>query len=199
MPITYTNRKSRTYYLCQGLTKTGKPRYYFSREQKGELLEEIPEGYTISESVNGVVSLTKARPMLLLEKEITFIKATLQKHPQAKRYRLDIKPKQLTIYEQVGADIQELVKILGTEVGFPGSMIENTTHRLEEEKKIFTQYSPIMRFILSDTEKRLFRAQRMCYFGSVDDWIDIEYDKYIEELANTLIPTLGTDEFFELY
>jgi hypothetical protein len=39
--VTYTNRKGRTYYLCQGTTKTGKPRYYFAREPKDELLDEI--------------------------------------------------------------------------------------------------------------------------------------------------------------
>lgn len=56
-----------------------------------------------------------------------------------------------------------------------------------------------MKFILSDMEKRLFRAKRMCYLGSIDDWIDIEYDKTIEELASTFIPTLDTDAFYELY
>ena len=40
MAITYTNRKGRTYYLCKDYTKTGKPRYFFSREPKGEILEE---------------------------------------------------------------------------------------------------------------------------------------------------------------
>ena len=39
----------------------------------------------------------------------------------------------------------------------------------------------------------------MCYLGNVDDWIDIEFDKTIEALANQVIPTLGTDEFYELY
>jgi len=39
MSVTYTNRKGRKYYLYQGVTKSGKPRYYFSREQKGEPLE----------------------------------------------------------------------------------------------------------------------------------------------------------------
>ncbi len=56
MPITYTNRKGFTYYLCRGVTKTGKPRYYFAREPKDEPVEQIPDGYTISESVNGIVS-----------------------------------------------------------------------------------------------------------------------------------------------
>jgi hypothetical protein len=70
MPITYTNRKGRTYYLCQGVTKTGKPRYYCAREIKDTPLEQIPEGYTISESANGVVSLSKTQVSLLRAEEI---------------------------------------------------------------------------------------------------------------------------------
>jgi len=42
MTITYTNRKGVTYHLCQGVTKTGKPRYYFARQPKGEPVPEIP-------------------------------------------------------------------------------------------------------------------------------------------------------------
>jgi hypothetical protein len=62
MPVTYTNRKGVTYTLCRGATSTGKPRYYFAREPKGEVVEEIPEGFKISESVNGTVSLARDRP-----------------------------------------------------------------------------------------------------------------------------------------
>ena len=47
MQVTYTNRKGRTYHLCQGVTRTGKPRYYFAREPKGKPVEQIPEGYEI--------------------------------------------------------------------------------------------------------------------------------------------------------
>ena len=69
MPINYTNRKGQTYTLYRGQTKSGKPRYYFGREgqSQGEEVTEIPAGYTISESVNGVVSLVKDkdRPSLI--------------------------------------------------------------------------------------------------------------------------------------
>ena len=54
MPVTYKNRKGRTYYLCRDLNKTGKPRYYFSRLPKGKLPKEIPEGYEIRESVKSI-------------------------------------------------------------------------------------------------------------------------------------------------
>ncbi len=49
MAVTYTNRKGVTFYLCQGMTKSGKTRYFFAREPKGEPVEQIPGGYVIRE------------------------------------------------------------------------------------------------------------------------------------------------------
>jgi hypothetical protein len=59
MPVSYTNRKGLTYTLYRGQTKTGKPRYYFGREgqSQGEPVTELPPGFTISESVNGIEAL----------------------------------------------------------------------------------------------------------------------------------------------
>ncbi len=65
MPISYTNRKGSTFFLCQGETKTGKVCYYFAREPKGKEINEMPPGYKINESVNGVVSLVKIRPRMI--------------------------------------------------------------------------------------------------------------------------------------
>ena len=41
MPITYTNAKGKTYYLHQGTTKTGKPKYHFSMQSNGALAEYL--------------------------------------------------------------------------------------------------------------------------------------------------------------
>ncbi len=87
MPITYTNRKGITYYLCRGVTKTGKPRYYFAREPRDEAVEELPEGYAIGESVNGGVSLSQARPSQILPSEVAAVEAELRRLPRAHRYR----------------------------------------------------------------------------------------------------------------
>ncbi len=99
MPITYTNRKGKTYILCKGTTKTGKPRYYFSLEPKGEVMEDIPEGYEIRESVNGRVSLAKTRPQLITQKERAAVERAIARHPKARNYRLDVKQKQIFVYE----------------------------------------------------------------------------------------------------
>lgn len=138
MPVIYTNRKGRKYFLCQGITKTGKPRYYFSREQKDEPLERIPEGYEITESVNGVVSLSKVRLKYLLEQEIAIVKSAVKNHPQAKKYRIDVKSKEITIYEQVGPDLQEIATMIATEFGFPDFVSDDFNRRMEEEHNIYT-------------------------------------------------------------
>ncbi len=195
MPVTYTNRKGITYYLCRGTTKTGKPRYYFAREVKDEPVEEIPTGYTISESVNGIVSLVKDRPSPLRPEEIAAIEAAVSRHPKGHNYRVGVKANRIEVYERVGPDAAELVAHLAGEgLGFPGLL-----ERLRADQERHEQFTPILRFILRDAEQRIFGSQRMCYLGSIDDWIDLYQSGPVEQLARKLIPTLGTDEFFELH
>src|SRR6266699_7181737 len=102
MPINYTNRKGLTYTLYRGQTKTGKPRYYFGRPGQGqaELVSELPPGFTISESVNGVVSLVKDRPSLIQPEEVAAVEGAVKRHPEARRYRVAIKHDRIEIYEQ---------------------------------------------------------------------------------------------------
>ena len=78
MPITYTSRKGFTYTLCQGVSKTGTPRYYFAREPQDTPLEQIPAGYVISESLNGIVSLAKDRPAQIRPEELATVEAALR-------------------------------------------------------------------------------------------------------------------------
>ena len=42
MSITYTNAKGQTFSLCQGTTKTGKPKYYFAMQSEGTLAKAMP-------------------------------------------------------------------------------------------------------------------------------------------------------------
>jgi hypothetical protein len=81
MPITYTNRKDVTYYLHRGQTKSGKPRYFFSRKDQGDLVDELPAGFEIRES------------------------------PKDVDCRLDVKPDSITVYGRVGPTVDVLVDI----------------------------------------------------------------------------------------
>jgi hypothetical protein len=194
MTITYTNRKGFTYYLCRGTTKTGKPRYYFAREIKDEPLEQIPAGYTISESVNGLVSLSKSHVSQLREAEINAVKAAVARHPKHRRYRVNVRPKRIEIYESGGPDPETFIAELGSVFPiFPG-----TTGRLAEQLEQSAQFSSVLRFTLLDAGTRTFAAERMCYLGSIDDFINIGYGP-LEPMASDIIATLGTEEFFEWF
>jgi hypothetical protein len=193
--ITYTNRKDVTYTLCKGSTKTGKSRYFFAREPQGESVEAIPEGYEIRESVNGVVSLAKVRPGHILAEEVAVVAAAIQRHPRGRNYRVDVKPDRIDIYELVGGGMDEVLAI------FNAALSPALLAKMRADRECYGQYTAVLRFILTDAEHRLFRAERMCYRSSVDGWLPL-YNfgaASIEQLARRLVPTLGTDAFFGLY
>jgi len=157
------------------------------------MLTGIPQGYQIRESVNGVVSLTKTRRREISDGEIDAVMAAVRMHPKASRYRVDTKSSDITIYERIGPDRLELAAELGIE-----KLSKDAVRRIEERERRSGQFSPMMRFILTNKERRLFSAQRMCFMSGMDDWIYLQYDKPIGKLARQLVPVLGTDQFFEL-
>ena len=197
MPVSYTNRKGMTYTLYRGQTRTGKPRYYFGRpgQNQDEPVSEIPPGYTISESVNGVVSLVKDRPSLIRPEEVAAIEAAVQQHPEARRYRVAIKHDRIEIYEQVGPDYDALLSELHT-VGLSSS---DLAERLQDVEEHSARYTPVLRFNLLDPTLRQFGAARMCYLGSIDGWLELGQTGPVATLAHALIVTLGTDQFYELW
>ena len=196
MPVTYTNRKGHIYYLCQGMTKTGKLRYYFAREPKEGSPDQIPDGYRISESVNGVVSLVKDRPQLISPQEVAIVEAVLARHPKSSDYRIALKNNQIVFYERLGPDMETLSAIFGEFSLLPSVIVRK---RLQEQLDKMARFSPIMRFILVDPDERKFTAERWSYLGDIDDWIDIGESGKLEKLARRLIPKLGKDDFFELF
>jgi hypothetical protein len=52
MVIEHINRRGDTYYLHEGRTKTGKPKYFFSRNRAGTLADSVPNGFEVYESPN---------------------------------------------------------------------------------------------------------------------------------------------------
>ena len=198
MPVSYTNRKGATYTLYRGQTRTGKPRYYFGRpgQDQGEPVAEIPPGYAINESVNGVVSLAKGRPALIQPEEVAAVEAEVQRHPEAHRYRVVVKGNRIEIYEQVGPDYNELV----SQLRIPSLSRPGLAEELRALEERHAHYTPVLRFTLLDPKQRRFGSERMCYLGSIDGWLELHGQTGpVAKLAHALIPTLGTDAFFELW
>ncbi len=196
MPVTYTStsRKGVTYHLCQAQTMTGKPRYYFSREPSNRLVERIPEGFRVSESVNGIVSLVRDRPSRILEEEVAAVEEALRRHPRASDYRIDVKTDRIQIYERVGPSPEELLRIVhGVFAG-----VASANHEAIADLERRAQFAPVLRFILEDEASRTFRVDRMCYRSGIDEFIPIGAFGPADRLAAQLIPKLGTDELFDL-
>lgn len=193
--LTYTNRKGLTYYLCRGTTRTGRARYIFAREPRGEPVADLPPGYRISESVNGVVSLVKDAPAAIRPEEVAAVDAAVRRHPQAHRYRVAARRDRIEVYEQAGPDADEL-SALSDRFGLDRA---HTQQAVREHLARWARYSPILRFRLADGVRRTFAAERRSYLGSGDAWLALAATGPLEELARRLVPTLGTEQFFERY
>jgi hypothetical protein len=197
LPVSYTNRKGVTYTLYRGQTRTGKPRYYFGRLDQGqsEPVTELPRGFTIGESAGGVVSLVKDHPAQILPQEVEAVEAAVKQHPETHRYWVVVKGDRVEVNEQVGPDYSALV----SELHIPSLSGTGLSEELLALQERYARFTPVLRFILLDQARRLFGVQRMSSLGGIDDWLELGQTGPVAKLARAIIPTLGTDEFYELW
>jgi hypothetical protein len=192
VPITHTNAKGKTYYLHQGTTKTGKPTYHFSMQSEGTLAESIPAGFEIYENPNAQVFLRRIPPKIITDEERQVVEDGMRKYAEVQDYKIDVKGNAIVVYT-ADQDIETLVGL------FKGMYPDPTTNpQLMTLLRNEIQYSPMLQFILDDEQHRTFVAQRYCFRGSIDDWIDIGYGP-LTTLVKTYVQHLGKESYFELY
>ena len=191
MPITHTNAKGKTYYLHQGTTKTGKPKYYFSMESNGALAESMPEGFEIYENPNAQVFLRRIPPKIITDEERQVVENGMRKYAEVQDCKIDVKGKTIVIYtpHQSVEEFAQLLKGLNPFIA---------EAKVREYFARSVQYAPMLQFILDDEQGRLFTAQRYCFRGSVDDWIDIGYGP-LTTLVKQYVKHLGQESYFELF
>jgi hypothetical protein len=190
-PITYINRRSQTFYLHQGKTKTGRPKYFFSLKGSGPLADTVPEGYEVYENPQGQVFLRKKRPSIIHDSEIRAVEQGMRKYSDTEYYRLDTKKNTIVIY-LADQDTEAIKKLL------PGRYILDYGG-MEKALDSILNYSPMMRLVLIDNEERKFVPERYCFLGSIDDWIHIGGPDKLENLIKRYLKHLGKDSFFELF
>lgn len=191
MPIQYINRKNQTYYLHQGTSKTGKPKYFFSMTPEGDLVDTIPAGFEIYENPNSRVFLRKIQPKIITDEEVAAVEQGMKRYSSLKYYQIDVKKNALIIFEP-DQDVDLLAETLedaprAREIGLQGLLTQIIT------------YSPILQFVLIDQQKRRFVTRRFCFFGSVDDWIEIGKPDNLPNLVKKYVKHLGRDSYYELY
>lgn len=192
MPITYTNRRGKTYYLHTGKTKTGKEKFFFSQKAGGELCTEAPEGFEVYENPDGLVVLRRELKTLLEESELSFIRRSMRPMTSLEDYQyiIDHDNDTITIFVLDDDPVESLVEL--------NPFLLERKNAVRDYALRFGHYAAMMRFCLVDKKKRLFRADRFCFRGSVDDWIAISGPETLDTLAKKLLKHLGRETFYDL-
>ena len=192
MPIHYTNRKDQTYYLHLGSTRSGLPYCYFAMESEGNLADAIPAGYEVFEKPNGQVYLRKIQPKIITDEEAALVEKALKRFCDLKDWRVEVKKNAIIVYTPNQENMDGIAHLARTAFGASTAQVQAML------KRVMT-FTPEMRFILEDKEKRLFIVQRYCYSGSIDDWIDVE-TAGLADLGKLVkyVKHLGKESYFDL-
>jgi hypothetical protein len=189
--ITYRNRHKDLYYLHEGKTKTGKPKYFFSRKRNGKLAASIPDGFEVYESPNALVLLRRSVPCLVTSEETAVVSDAVRQNPKAKGAIVDTKGDTITVHLP-SFDIDESMDELTAD--YP---LTDRAQLLGVLKRS-VHFMPTMRFVLEDKKTREYQAERWCYSGSIDDWIPVESPGPLPKLTRKLCRHLARESFFEL-
>ena len=133
------------------------------------------------------------------ENEIRIVESAVAQHPESELYRLECRANRIVIHEQTNSGIKDILKMFAKQAGIP--FADNTVMQMGIDAKAaqMADYQAVVRFTLKDKKERLFNAERFCFLGGVDDWITIGYMERLESLVENIIPTLGTEAFYELF
>ena len=187
MPVTYTNRRGQLYHLHVGVTKSGKPRYWFSMKTDGDLVDAIPEGFEVYENPNNQVFLRKRKPQVVTTAEVAVVENGLKRFAPGQNCIVDLRDKHIVVYHADRIEFDS--RIFGLK--FPFS----------EPPVSYGSYTAVMRFTLANEKARTFHVQRWCFRGSIDDWIDLPMSGRSGDLADLVrkfAPHIGQESFFEL-
>jgi hypothetical protein len=191
VPITHTNAKGKTCYLHQGTTKTGKPKYHFSMQSEGTLAESIPAGFEIYENPNAQVFLRRIPPKIITDEERQVVEEGMRKYASVQDYKIDVRGNAIAIHtaHQDSETFSEMFTRARPDLDQTqiAALVAQAVH-----------YFPMMQFLLEDEQRRTFAAQRYCFIGSIDDWIDIGHGK-LTKLVKRYVKHLGHESYFDLF
>src|SRR5439155_23084700 len=162
-----------------------------SRKSNGELEKSIPTGYEIYENHNAQVFLRKIQQKLITDEDRQVVEDGMRKYAEVQDYKIDVKGNAIVVYT-ADQDIETLAGLFQDIYPDPTTNPQLMTLLRKE-----IHYSPMLQFLLEDEQRRLFTAQRYCFRGSVDDWIDIGYGS-LTTLVKQYVKHLGKESYFEL-
>ena len=193
-PLAYTNRRGDTYYLHHGRTKTGKLRYFVAKSIGAGALPKMPPGFEFTESINGVVSISRTGRAagLIPAVDLDLVRTEISRHRHLRYHAVEARGNEIIVYEP-----DERLSDKGTEMLAELSGRGPLLDRRLADIRAKTRYWPVMKFVsagfgLPDN----YVAYRMSYRGA-GGWRQLSAGP-LGTLVKAYVRHIGTEEFFEL-
>ncbi len=197
MTVRHINRKGDTYYLIAGRTKTGKPRYHFSRKQSGASVDRIPDGFEIYENPSSAqVYLRKVKPTEITPMEQEVVADGVRRHAGLQHFIVAIEGNSLVVYTpgMSETEVTGMMSFLSSPLLAASAMLQDVKGKMIQS----SLYSKMLRLELVDANQRHYTVQRWCFRGSIDDWIYLDGPAPLAPLVEKYVPHLGKESFYEL-
>ncbi len=188
MAMEYVNRRGDQYHIYARKTKKGNFSYYMAMKSDGVLVESIPDGYEIYEDPNARVYISKIRPRVFTDEEISLVENGVRKYSALTDFRIQIKDNSIVIFEPDQGD--DWVKKISS------LFAPYDSERVVEALQKSLSYSQVMRFVLVDKKSRTFEVER--WWFSEDEWMDLDSSYNLAELVRKYCRHLGRESLYDL-
>jgi hypothetical protein len=188
--VEYVNRKGDAYFLHEGVTKTEKPKYFFSKKRQGRLASGIPDGFEIHESPNALVSLRRIRPQLVTKEEVQIVESGARTLARKTNCLAEAEGKCIVVHTA-----EDSLKSLGDPFSRMGASVSSMPHAALDR---FLNYTAMLRFTLVDEERRLFMVERYCFKGAIDDWIYLAGPDKLETQVARFCKHLDKESLYDM-
>ncbi|MBI2392025.1 MAG: hypothetical protein HYV09_20705 [Deltaproteobacteria bacterium] len=192
----HRNRHGVAYYLHRGTTRTGKPRYFFAKTIGESPLTELPAGWEVAESVNGVVTVRKADPAKAIPPaDLSLVRDALDRDPVGRQCVVEAKGGAIIIHEPEGGsvpirgDLAQLSKTLG--------LLPSEATAYFEAMSRNARYTPVMKFEPAFVGRAgEYLAHRRSYRGD-GGWLALSHGS-LDSLVKKYVRHIARESFFEL-
>ena len=193
MPISHTNCYGQIYYLHEGKTKTGKPKYFMSKMAEGNLAESVPGGYEIYERPGGVISVRKIPKTPILPHELKYVQDKIAPLGDKENAELEKLLNKLYPFEAtVGGKRQRMPFELRTRFEAEIKGKEIIVYEVRGGR-----VTPMLKFTLLDEDTREYSAEHW-YIGKHDRWRHLKSGQ-LRNLVNKYCPKMPADGLYERY
>ncbi|MEQ1906636.1 MAG: hypothetical protein ABL888_20795, partial [Pirellulaceae bacterium] len=186
----YVNCRGTRYYVFEGKTKSGKPKYYASRKNQsdcGVLVDSLPGDFEVYEDLaSHVVIVRRRKATKIVPAEAELVQKLANELSQYSTTKVQIDGNFIVVHtpdRDPEAVASTMAAIFGVSMSGNDWTLGNT------------RYTAVLRFKLCDIENRKYSAQRFCFRGAIDDWVPISDNQSLETLARKYLPLLGDDLF----